>query len=475
MAILFVFPIKTFAFNPNADNTDVFVQYQNSIIYVHPDAADEDIQSYISVYHQLPSNVIKCLTQSDIKIYAMPYKGPDPGNETICAMAYPPLYEVDSETKKIIGIKRSGWIVCYTDLRQKYFNPEQLMYAIGCELDYITAYPDGYYSNFSHGISDSKEWNQIYNVDNKEALAKVREYDSLTQLNWPLTAADGFADAFRLYVCHNEDLQQVSDMVFTFMDTYIPNVRIYHIPKSDISDIATSDNDTPVISEEPSQVSETEESLNEPSSKEEIVPVKVMQDIKPDVPQEEIKTLTLAPIKIPKSAFSMWIWIRQVGKSIRSALINGLNTFITGISTFWNNLTLFHKLIPVIIIIVYQLIVRIKQVISNKRTSKQKEKYILDRLKNAKIHDYNEINTWHTQKPVYGCYILTNPILKVNKVAVSHDLFNDILTQIKMSGETIHSINRARTRQYWQVRYILLAANIDEIWLSKTIKSMSLH
>ena len=425
--------LSVFAFNPSADDTTSFTQYQDSMIYVHPECAYEDIQAYTTVYNQVPGNVIQCLTQAGIKIYMLPYTGPDPDNPTICATAYPPLYEIEPKSQKITGIKRYGWITCYTELEYEDFAPEQLIYAIGCELDYITAYNDGHYTSFPHGISDATEWNQIYNIDNKDELSNIRTYDDLSQLNWPLTAADGFADAFRLYICHYEDLTELSTLVSNFFNTWVASINI--------------DTLCPIYESTPDNQSITAASV--------------------DIQDADVNTI-VDDTDISAEASTSFI-VEDPAYAFKRPRIN---IQLPNIKINWRYVSI-GSVVIITLFVLYWLTGRLKIYRQSRKAQSDYVKQLEHKFNTSTIYTYQHAMKWKNTKPVPGLYQIDNSVLQVHTRGYTSDLFNDIYTHIHESEEKIVSINSKRAQQYWQIKYLCLPPNLDQKTLQKLIKHIS--
>lgn len=221
--------IRAYAFNPYADDTSGFNKL-DPVVYADPDSSTDDVSVYKNVYDQLPDIIKTTLSEYNIRIYIIPYPDTaEPANPTVSATAWFAVVNTEHHSNKVESIVRNGWITCYTDMPQGYCAPEQLIYAVGSELDNIASYMSGWHTLTAYGFSDEKideytVWRDIYNTGNAKKLSKIWHYDELSELNWPLSAASGFADAFRLYICHPQDLQSISSQTYEYMENLVTRI-----------------------------------------------------------------------------------------------------------------------------------------------------------------------------------------------------------------------------------------------------------
>lgn len=214
---LMTISIRAYALNPYADDVSGYLKYDSTLLYVSPDANISDAMQYLEVYEKISPTVLELLKQAGVRIYITPYIATDPDNATVSATYWAATYIKDHYTDHVADIPRHGWITCYTDLPDSFFAPEQLAYAIGCAIDNSMSFVTGTITETAWVISDSENWRNIYNVQNANKLKEIPQIDELSALNWPLSGASGFADAFRLYTYHSEELQKASPETYTFI------------------------------------------------------------------------------------------------------------------------------------------------------------------------------------------------------------------------------------------------------------------
>lgn len=265
--------LPVFAFNPETANMAEFYTTSESNIFVHRDATESDAQQYLNVYATLPESVKALLRKYEVNIYILPYtNGVEPANQTTSATAWPAMIRSTSQKSSAANITRHGWITCYTDLQPIYFAPEQLIYAVGQELNDISSYMHGIYQGSQYGFSESFttadgiKWTDIYKKDNAKKLQNVWHLDKLSELNWPISAASGFADAFRMYICHGDILQEASSEVYDFMAAIIEHINIIQ-PVNDVTntdqasiaeaDVANTDQES-IAETNPATVTDTD-------------------------------------------------------------------------------------------------------------------------------------------------------------------------------------------------------------------------
>ncbi len=187
----------------------------------------KEVDQYFELYKQVPSSIRELLELYNVRIYIEPYPAAEAENYAASAITWPTLVDTAYKKDAVTNIRRQGKIICYTDVPDDCFAPEQMIFAIGNMLDNIASYMTGRYTGSMYGLSDGESWQGIYNRNNAKKLKNMSQIDELSMLNWPLNSYNAFADAFRLYVCHPDELQKASQMVYDYMDETINNIDTY--------------------------------------------------------------------------------------------------------------------------------------------------------------------------------------------------------------------------------------------------------
>lgn len=420
----------SFAFNPNTDALTDYEQYDSSNIYIHKNCKDAETKQFLALYLGLPYKIKMYLKIHDVNIYITPFMGSDPGDMTITASAWPALYTQNSKNNKITGIQRKGWIICHTGLEQDYYAPEQMYYAIGRQIDYIAAAVTG------SGYSASEEWNAIYNRDNLTEMSRVRQIDDLSYLNWPLSSETSFADAFRLFLLHPEELKEASNKVYDYMEKTVNN--LYVRPEQLYQDRPITSYNTENIqafkADNEENETEIEKQAVETAMEEASVVELDLSRFKHNYSTDHVAFLLIGACAIPlliAEGVVLSLKLKNAGRKPKAQ----------------------KEKKPA----------KIKAT-ATKQEKIQKEKpmkvhfltksELEDLIKNSPLKPFD----WDTKlKPIqYGIYSIKNDALHVELKRISDDIYNDAIKEIMDLQAKDTGIHPERTKQMWKISHVAL-------------------
>ena len=218
-----LFSQTVFAYNPTEGNyqrclnTIYFVQDPNNL-------TQADLNMIECVDYCTPYEIMELFKQEGVRIYIT--KGVSIADRTYehgnyNAITYAAYLTWNTSSKKIT--KKSSPVSVYiydntTDVTIFY-------HEFGHVLDDLAEYITGYYKG-EHPISNSSEWQNIY----AQNAATMARFDSTASANVTLDASEGFAEAFRLYYVHPNELQAYCPSVYTYVDSQISKYLKYLKP-----------------------------------------------------------------------------------------------------------------------------------------------------------------------------------------------------------------------------------------------------
>ena len=178
----------------------------------------DDAALMMTIEYFLPEKLKTFFRQEGVKVYftkGVPYYERTYENGYFNGYCQgPKIYYSGTKVTKVSGYTQ---IYLYDDAP----DISAALHEYGHALDYIAGYKSGYYYS-SSGISDTNEWRDLYS---KYGFT-LTGYDSQAMSNVPLSAEEGFAEAFRIYFWYG-NLQAVSPEIANFVSKQVEKYSAY--------------------------------------------------------------------------------------------------------------------------------------------------------------------------------------------------------------------------------------------------------
>ncbi len=169
------------------------------------------------VFQVTPIEIWDLFLQEGIKIYITP-SAPrfDTNGGAINGLSYGASFNYNPSSQKILNVTAPIEIYITNSA-----NVDTYLHECGHALDYVAEYITGY-NKGNYAISSSSKWKNLYS---KYALT-MASFDAPAS-NTMSGTAEGFAEAYRLYITYPQQLQTTCPEVYTFVANQIKKYTAY--------------------------------------------------------------------------------------------------------------------------------------------------------------------------------------------------------------------------------------------------------
>jgi len=211
-----------YAYDPTNNNINYFPT-SDSLICTN--TQDFNQGAIVNALNTVPEQLKALFQKEGVRIYYT--AGISMSERGYYGCAVSPTVSYYSDSKKIVSVVKKPSIFIYHDADIASTVPHEC----GHTLDHIAGYITGTYKG-EYGISQSTEWNTLYN-NNFNSLASI---DAMINYHMQKGTIEAFADAFRIYCTKPDKLKNSCPDVYNYIASQIAKYAGGSVPaKADVT------------------------------------------------------------------------------------------------------------------------------------------------------------------------------------------------------------------------------------------------